>query len=780
MRKFISTLLTALLLFAAITTYHTAVAQESSVDVSSMMATVEALSQNPRGYENQEIELARQFIIDKFTDYHLEVTTQEFETSFVDGSGNPFTAVNIIGTLKPNTEDQTDDILIIGAHYDGINNIPAANDNASGMAVMLELARLLHDVPTDTEIRFVAFDMEEQGLVGSMHYVNNAGDDLDNIIGILNFDMLAAKKEATVKIYSATGSENYLSDILKQNENYAEIEVLEYYNGTSDHASFHPKAIPNLFFSHPSVSGEYHVANDIIEHISPDMLAYAADAGQTIALEMMSEKTPSYLSIAKPAPDDTVYKIENNIRIPTYGKIDEFEQTLNIKFSQIPSEDNDAVYQAKVNMFDMPQTMTLSVLESGSQGVTKRCSVDMQGAGIPFEELREILNNQFGEPTEQTFDSMDTVSYKWHNIFGNTYQIESDRPNGSYSFYIEHYQGGAAEGYTIKDDNLIRMETEAGGDVVQITKIDGETIRKDIINKPSDTLPITEHAKQAWDKIKRYLSDEERSNIGFIIINSDGIGGAYPISMSQADETDAAEFEDKISETIEKLQDNSSYGISNEIAGIHLTLDYIDLLNPQGSSYEDEDLSKNIAIARASCQNGSNVPSIWAVDGVVQAIEAEVLPDELQTNYQDKITREQFCDLAFKLLGEITGLKAHLDSKAPFQDTDHISVGTLYRQGIINGKAEGIFAPHDSITREEAATILDRICQYIGIPDYDYHSFRFNDDEMISEWAKNGVYNMQFIGVMNGTGDNLFTPQDTYTVEQAILTMVRIYDLNNI
>ena len=96
-----------------------------------------------------------------------------------------------------------------------------------------------------------------------------------------------------------------------------------------------------------------------------------------------------------------------------------------------------------------------------------------------------------------------------------------------------------------------------------------------------------------------------------------------------------------------------------------------------------------------------------------------------------------------------------------------MSVGTLYKQGIINGKAKGIFAPHDFITREEAATILDRICVY---------DFRFHDDEAISEWAKSGVYHMQFIGIMNGVGDDLFAPQDTYTVEQAILTMVRIYD----
>ena len=99
-----------------------------------------------------------------------------------------------------------------------------------------------------------------------------------------------------------------------------------------------------------------------------------------------------------------------------------------------------------------------------------------------------------------------------------------------------------------------------------------------------------------------------------------------------------------------------------------------------------------------------------------------------------------------------------------------------YSYGIINGKAKGIFAPHDFITREEAATILDRICEYVDISGNDVYNFRFHDDEAISEWAKSGVYHMQFIGIMNGVGDDLFAQQDTYTVEQAILTMVRIYD----
>ncbi len=70
------------------------------------------------------------------------------------------------GTLYPNT------FVIICGHFDTING-PGANDNGSGTSVILEAARILRDVPTEYSIKFIHFSGEEQGLLGSTHYVNN-------------------------------------------------------------------------------------------------------------------------------------------------------------------------------------------------------------------------------------------------------------------------------------------------------------------------------------------------------------------------------------------------------------------------------------------------------------------------------------------------------------------------------------------------------------------------------------------------------------------------------
>lgn len=93
--------------------------------------------------------------------------SQITEDSFTYGSS---TSKNLIitktGTLYPNT------YVIICGHYDTITG-PGVSDNGSGTSIILEAARILKDVPTEYSIKFIHFSGEEQGLLGSTHYVNN-------------------------------------------------------------------------------------------------------------------------------------------------------------------------------------------------------------------------------------------------------------------------------------------------------------------------------------------------------------------------------------------------------------------------------------------------------------------------------------------------------------------------------------------------------------------------------------------------------------------------------
>ncbi|MEL7533499.1 MAG: M28 family peptidase, partial [Bacteroidota bacterium] len=100
-----------------------------------------------------------------------------------------YQAVNLIGQ-QSGIEDQKQ-VYIIDAHYDGVPNTPGADDNATGTVGVLEAARVLSPYLSEKSIRYLAFDLEEDGLLGSFAYVNNGGLPADdNVLGVLNLEMI--------------------------------------------------------------------------------------------------------------------------------------------------------------------------------------------------------------------------------------------------------------------------------------------------------------------------------------------------------------------------------------------------------------------------------------------------------------------------------------------------------------------------------------------------------------------------------------------------------------
>ncbi|MFC1585445.1 M28 family metallopeptidase [Fibrobacterota bacterium] len=137
--------------------------------------------------------LARDFMIQHFEECGFTVTQQNFGSA-------PYTATNVIGTKLGS--ERPDEIFIVGAHYDTVNNCPGADDNASGTAGVLEAARVLGPQTFESTIKVIAFDREEGDLEGSILYVDEYGS--DNVIRMLNLDMIGAwdPSSPTATIYS--------------------------------------------------------------------------------------------------------------------------------------------------------------------------------------------------------------------------------------------------------------------------------------------------------------------------------------------------------------------------------------------------------------------------------------------------------------------------------------------------------------------------------------------------------------------------------------------------
>lgn len=98
------------------------------------------------------------------------------------------THINLILNLPPAQPDlSTRPPILVGAHYDAVIGSPGADDNATGVAVLLEMARLLRERPPRSPVRLVAFDLEEYGLLGSRHYaaqLKQQGQSLRLMIGL--------------------------------------------------------------------------------------------------------------------------------------------------------------------------------------------------------------------------------------------------------------------------------------------------------------------------------------------------------------------------------------------------------------------------------------------------------------------------------------------------------------------------------------------------------------------------------------------------------------------
>ncbi|MBQ7960459.1 MAG: transporter substrate-binding domain-containing protein [Clostridia bacterium] len=169
-----------------------------------------------------------------------------------------------------------------------------------------------------------------------------------------------------------------------------------------------------------------------------------------------------------------------------------------------------------------------------------------------------------------------------------------------------------------------------------------------------------------------------------------------------------------------------------------------------------------------------DIPSDWAKSDVEKA-SALAITEKKPYAYRKSITREEFCELIYNYCENVIGQLATVDRENKFTDTNNTHIFTLNAMGIINGKSETEFAPQDYLTREEAAVILNRMTNAtIPVPVTEMY-FYFDDEEAISNWASASVQVMCNMGVMNGVGDNKFAPQDTYTTEQAIATIVRVY-----
>lgn len=167
--------------------------------------------------------------------------------------------------------------------------------------------------------------------------------------------------------------------------------------------------------------------------------------------------------------------------------------------------------------------------------------------------------------------------------------------------------------------------------------------------------------------------------------------------------------------------------------------------------------------------------SYWAFEEVKLAFEKDLIPASLQNSYKSDITRMEFAKLVVNLIDEIQGVK-DIEISDVFNDTTNTDILYANSVGIINGYGDGTFRPYEKITRQEAAALLTRTAEFLG-KDISTNQTTVSDKSSISSWFLDSVSYVNQENIMTTTGNNNFSPQSTYTREQAYMTIYRLYKL---
>jgi hypothetical protein len=162
-----------------------AVQAQSGITAESMGVHI-AQIEGPRHALGTQAERTKLGEVAGYIHTQLDALGLSVEEDPVTYSGQTFP--NVIGVLSGTVCPDTS--FIVGAHYDSVGASPGADDNASGVAAMLEIARVLSSESFQPSIEFVGFSFEEDGLVGSRQMATQAGATGKDIAGVLVFDMI--------------------------------------------------------------------------------------------------------------------------------------------------------------------------------------------------------------------------------------------------------------------------------------------------------------------------------------------------------------------------------------------------------------------------------------------------------------------------------------------------------------------------------------------------------------------------------------------------------------
>lgn len=205
------------------------------------------------------------------------------------------TGYNVIGLLEGSDPKLKEEVMIIGAHLDHLGCcyevMPGANDNASGVAVVLGVAEALAKFETKPRrsVMFLLFGAEEQGVVGSEYYLEYPIIPLEKTAAFINLDGVGCGDK--IRAQAAKNFPEFWEFIKSANEKYIHRTINPSYwaniaRPRLDAARFMWKGVPSISFSVSGAPSYYHITKDAIDTITPEILEDLAQLFFVAILDM--------------------------------------------------------------------------------------------------------------------------------------------------------------------------------------------------------------------------------------------------------------------------------------------------------------------------------------------------------------------------------------------------------------------------------------------------------------------------------------------------------------
>ena len=323
---------------------------------------------------------AQNWITARYTDLgYTNIELQPF--TYSSGTSNNI-IVTKIGTTYPNK------FVIIDGHYDTING-PGTNDNGSGTVLLLEIARLLANVPTEYSIKFIHFSGEEDGLVGSNYYVNNTVipqnldiklifniDEVGGVSGMTNNTIVCERDESSTPTTNNAQSDVVTNQLATCIELYSNLNTEISYAYASDYMPFEDnnEIITGLFEKNETPYA--HGPNDLLVNMDPSYL-FEVIKGSVGAALFFAEvdfnvlNTESFSIDSKismyPNPSEGIIHIAFNSDLNESASFKVFDILGKQVFQKSISKQ-----QTSINLSSLTTGVYLTVFEVGNNRTTKK------------------------------------------------------------------------------------------------------------------------------------------------------------------------------------------------------------------------------------------------------------------------------------------------------------------------------------------------------------------------------------------------------------------------